>query len=65
MLARARRLDNGELIEGYYFYCEIEKSHFITANDNIEIDPQTIEYKINGNWYSKEDIKEWEKHHKE
>ena len=66
MLAQANRLDNGEIIEGYYsptfFMCMGNgKSHVINTIDEYqyEIDSKTLKYSFdNGeNWYSEDEIR--------
>ena len=67
MKARAKRKDNGEWIEGFYWsYLDPHSTEdkyigsYIHNGCNIsklvEVDPTTIEYEVNGEWYNYEEI---------
>ena len=51
MLAQANRLDNGELVQGYYIYIEEDYQHTIGVerdNDVYVVDPKTLKYSFDG-----------------
>lgn len=67
MKARAKRIDNGEYVEGYYF--PSIQGHFIDESGSIEgnkittvdypkISPSTLEYQIGGKWYTMEELEQ-------
>jgi len=58
MKERAKRLDNGELIHGHVFEM-LDSTYMYPIQggwDYFEIDPETIQYEINGNYYTEEEL---------
>ena len=51
---RAKRIDNGEMIEGYYCYDEDDGHNIYEKGFLNEINPDTLEIKIGDNWFSPE-----------
>ena len=70
MKARAKRKDNGDFIEGKYCIrvdgytitqnciqvCVRNAGGVITKISTYEVDPTTIEYEVNGEWLSEEEV---------
>jgi hypothetical protein len=58
MKARAKRIDNGEVVEGYHVNLINSKDVIFLGGfleEYIKIYPQTLEYSFNGtDWYSEE-----------
>jgi len=68
MLAQAKRLDSGEVVEGYYIYKDIihsyiKNKHYITEQSEQyithEIDQKTLKYSFDNSesWYSEDEIR--------
>ena len=64
LMARAKRLDNGEFVEGYSIGDIVILTSYTndgygagTADQSL-IDPQTLQYKLNDKWYSKAELED-------
>jgi len=57
MKARAKRLDNGEFVDGQYHFMEYWDTHTMWAIDHAhKIDPLTLQYKVGDSWYTEAEL---------